>query len=477
MKQSISKKQTPLKRMSLKESHRRRMLLAEEHERQMIVAESTALMLLEALNKEDLKNATRVLKKLNAISKFAPASLKAAIKDAADEVNEFTGGGLGALLKKAGGWLAKKLGAGSLGSNPILKALTLLNCIENGFSDISEVIENNAPDYDGNSDKSLMDQVDDTAAKNLRKIIAKSFEPEGIYAKIKGIFSSSGGIPYVKDLNAMVEETMMLPAKQLSALSKAASSGESSNSAAEATKDMAAAAQSKGGESSQVKKSPEQPVKTIEDLATAVAAGQTEKKGEEASPAVEKAKENPKAVVKQFVDYIQKQSNQSADVVQKVLNALVKNGKMKSSFSVVEGKNQLTMNDVIEAQVALLECGGSSTKWVEILFEKSNRKAKKAQKMAAKKSQTQQQQTQQQPAKEEPKQEEPKQSEQTPEQSKEEPKQPEQTDSKHAATIKAIQDDLKDVDVKSIEAVLDVIPDYLKVENAKHFLSRSSRVI
>lgn len=429
-------------------------------------------MILEALDNDDIGNATRVLKKLNAISKFAPDSLKTAIKAAADEVNDFTGGGLGALMKKAGSWLAKKFGA-KAGTNPILKALVLLNALERGFFDAADVITNNAPDYDGDSDKSLMDQVDDNAAKNLRKILAKAFQPEGVFAKVKSLFGSTGGIPYVKDVNKMVEEIMLLPAKQITSLISAATSGESSEKAAEAAKDMAQASTTKkapsGGE---VKKGPEQPVKSAEDLATAIAAGQTEKKGEDSGEAVQKAQENPKAVVKQFVDYIQKQSKQEADVVQKVLNALVKNGKLKSSFSVAEGRARLTMNDVLDAQMALLECGGSSSKWVELLFETSKRKAKKDANMAAKKAANQKASPtatsnvgQQNP---EPNAENPP-AEQTQQTSTEV--------SKHATTIKAIQNDLKDVDVKAIEAVLDVIPDYLKVENAKHFLSRSSRVI
>lgn len=509
MKQSISKKQSPLKRMSLKESHRRRMLLAEKHERELIIAEATAAMILEALDNDDIGNATKVLKKLNAISKFAPDSLKAAIKTAADEVNDFTGGGLGALMKKAGSWLAKKFGA-KAGTNPILKALILLNALERGFFDATDVITNNAPDYDGNSDKSLMDQVDDNAAKNLRKILAKAFEPEGVFAKIKSLFGSTGGIPYVKDVNKMVEDIMMLPAKQLTSLIQAATTGESSEKAAEAAKDMTAAAQGKGSEgSAQVKKGAEQPVKSVDDLAKAVAAGQTEKKGEDTGAAVEKAQENPKAVVKQFVDYVQKQSNQNADVVQKVLNALVKNGKLKSTFSVVEGKTRLTMSDVLDAQMALLECGGSSAKWVEILFEASKKGNEKFKQNLMKKiesgeikdektleaqlNQNKSATLSQQARKElkdaiknkgksgggsaESSGGSAESASSGGDSASEAGASKEQPDSKHATTIKAIQNDLKDVDVKAIEAVLDAIPDYLKVENAKFFLSRSSRVI
>lgn len=447
------------------------MLLAEKHERDLIIAEATANMLLEVLDSKDLADATKVLKKLNAIAKVSPPILAAAIKEAAAEVNEFTGGGLGAMMKKATTWLAKKFGA-KAGTNPILKALTLLNSLELGLSNAVDLINNNAPDYDGNSDKSLMDQIDDTAAKNLRKNLAKAFQPEGVFAKIKSLFGSTGGIPYVKDVDKMVEEIMMLPAKQITSLISAATSGESSESAVEAAKDMATAG--KESNKTATAKSNE-PVKSADDLASAIAKGQTQGKGDEAaSKAAEMAQENPKKVVKQLVDDISKRSNQDPAVVEKVLSALVKKGKMKTEFKVTEEGHtrvksspaRLTMADVLDAQMALLKCGKSTEEWVNILFEMDTldekinkkgqkRKAAQAQKKAASAA----------PAATEPTQraEEPNQTSSAPENS----------EKSSNPVAKEIQDLLKDVDISAIEAVLDAIPPYLKLEVTQH----RSRVI
>jgi hypothetical protein len=485
MKQHLTQKlSNKVSKMSLKESHRVKMLLAEEHERELIVAEATAMMILEALDNDDIGNATVVLKKLNSIAKASPPLLAASIKAAADEVNDFTGGGIGALVKKGGAWLAKKFGA-KAGTNPILKALVLLNSLEVGFSDAVDVIKNNAPDFDGDIDKSLMDQVDDKAAGRLRKILSKAFQPDGIFAKIKSIFGSTGGIPYVKNVDKMIEEIMLLPANKLTLLIKAATTGESSAKAAEAAKDMVTVG--KQGGSPQAAKSNE-PVKSVDNLAAAVATGQTQDKGGDvAAKATTMAQENPKKVVKQLVDDISKRSNQDAGVVEKVLSALIKKGKIKTQFSVTEEGYErvpsnyvrLSMKDVIDAQMALLECGGSIKNWVDILFEvnvldeKTNKGGQKRKAAQAKKkagAQVQQppsQQQQQQPEKDE----QPSQESQ-PEKKDDAPAQ--QTPEKTSNPIaKEIQDSLKDVDINAIEAILDAIPPYLKLEVARH----RSRVI
>lgn len=458
------------------------MLIAEKHERDLIIAEATAQMLLEALDSKDLANATKVLKKLNAIAKVSPPILAAAIKEAATEVNDFTGGGIGAIMKKATTWLAKKFGA-KAGTNPILKALTLLNSLELGLSNAVDLINNNASDYDGNSDKSLMDQIDDSAAKNLRKNLAKAFQPEGVFAKIKSLFGSTGGIPYIKDVDKMVEEIMMLPAKQVTSLISAATSGESSEAAAEAAKDMATAG--KTDAKSSASKSNE-PVKTVDDLASAIATGQTQGKGDEASSkAATTAQENPKKVVKQLVDDISKRSNQEPGVVEKVLSSLVKKGKMKTEFKVTEegyvsaksSPMRLTMGDVLDAQMALLKCGRSTDKWINILFEvesleeKTNkggqkRKVAQAKKKAGASSNQPTDAAQAQKPAEQP-------------QKTFEPQEAEKSDVQNSSeksvspVAKEIQELLKDVDISAIEAILDAIPSYLKLEAARH----RSRVI
>ena len=177
------------------------------------------------------------------------------------------------------------------------------------------------------------------------------------------------------------------------------------------------------------------------------------------------------------------------------------------------------MGDVLDAQMALLECGGSSRAWARLLVEKLTAKQKNAirdieAKLASgeikdekgiekllkpvfgsapkeqmnklkkkiksgdaedKKPET----TATEPAADagENNSEPTGSGSDSPKQDagKEEPASTggEQPAGNHAEVIKSIQDDLKDVDISAIEAILDAIPSYLKLEAARH----RSRVI
>lgn len=496
--------------MTLKELHQKRLVELRE-------AEEMAQLIVEALDSEELQNATKILKKLGAIKKAVDAdvdlkeTLGVAIQEAADEVNEFTGGGFKSLLKKGMGALAQKFGA-KAGENPILKSLVLLNALERGFGDAIDLIQNSIPDFDASSEQSIIDQSDEKVVKNLRRSLTKAFVPEGIFSKIKSIFgASSGGMPYVKNADVIINGILGMPAKTLTPIIKAATTGPSSNDASNSIQNVMKA--SKG---SKEKKAEEQPVKDVEALASAVATGQTEDKGEDAAAkASEQAASNPKVVVKQLVDFVAKQSKQNADVVEKVLNALLKKGKLRASLT-TEGRARISVHDVVEAQMALLECGGSSRTWARLLVEKLTAKQKNAirdieAKLASgeikdekgiekllkpvfgsapkeqmnklkkkiksgdaedKKPET----TATEPAADagENTSEPTGSGSDSPQQDagKEEPTATggEQPTGNHAEVIKSIQDDLKDVDVKSIEAVLDALPEYLRLESLKHYL-------
>lgn len=458
-----------MKHATLKEAHLARLLEIKE-------AEETAQLFLEILDRDELRNATRILKKLGAIKKAAdtvPAlqeTLGKAIKDAADEVNEFTGGGIGALLKKATTAIKQKFGA-KVGDNPILKSLTLLNALERGLADAVDLIENAMPDFDATSDKSIKDQApDEKAINNLKRSLSKAFVPEGFYSKLKSVFGG-GGVPYIDDVSKVVDAILEMPGKNLSTLVKAATTGPSSEEAANSLKSTLKGDNKTTASGTEVKKVAPQPVKSVDALATAVAAGQSEEKGKSPDEAVQAAQNNPKSVVKQLVDYVAKQSGKSADVVNKVLNALLKKGKLRTQFAVAEGVTTLNMKDVVDAQIALLECKGSSLEWVEILFE-GGAEARRAKRRKAQQAKQTLQQTKQDP----PQQQEPVEKDSDQQKQDEKPSEDkdksERSESKNSSVIKLIQNDLRDVEVKDIEAVLDALPDYLKAEHVKLFLSR-----
>jgi len=475
--------------MTLKELHQKRLTELRE-------AEEMAQLIVEALDSEELQNATKILKKLGAIKKAVDAdvdlkeTLGVAIQEAADEVNEFTGGGFKALLKKGMGALAQKFGA-KAGENPILKSLVLLNALERGFGDAIDLIENAMPDFDATSEQSISEQGDEKVLKNLRNSLTKAFVPEGIFSKIKSIFgAASGGLPYVKNAEVIINGILGTPAKTLIPIIKAATTGPSSNDATNSIQNAL-----KGG--SKKKKEEEQPVKSVDALASAVASGQTQDKGEEAAAkASEQAASNPKVVVKQLIDFVAKQSNQSADVVEKVLNALLKKGKLRASLT-TEGKFSLSVSDVIDAQMALLECRGSTKIWASLLLErteKENKAIKKVEdavtsgkisdekslkaafKFAGMKTPPREEFNRLKnligntpatntPATVTPAAGDAEAATDTPAAAGNA-----EAPNKHADVIKVIQDDLKDVDVKSVEAVLDALPEYLRLESIKHCL-------
>lgn len=364
----------------LKESHKRS-LLVESLIFERLLAESTAQLILEKLNNDDLKQASKVLDKLSVIEKVVLTdqnlkdSLGVAIKDARDDVNDFTGGGIGTLLKKGTSAIKQKLGA-KAGDNPILKAAMLLSTLETGLKDMITVVKNSAPNFDEKSNKSLTQQLDDEGVKNVTKNLNKAFVPEGIFASLKSFFgASSGGMPYVKSIEILVDDIMAMPATKLVQLIRTVTSAPISGEIQDAVKDMVDAGKGAADQGATAS-SPASPITSLGALATSVAAGQSAAKGKDSGIATEKAKENPKALVKDFVKYITDKSGQDEATVTKVLSALLKKGKIKSSFAVAESISsrnsfiyKLTMNEIVNAQMALLKAGGSTKRWVKHLFE------------------------------------------------------------------------------------------------------------
>ena len=91
--------------------------------------------------------------------------------------------------------------------------------------------------------------------------------------------------------------------------------------------------------------------------------------------AVQKAEADPKAAASKFVQYLANKSGQQADVVTKVIGALLKTGHLKSQLT-VEGSTLklaqstvLSFDQIIQAQHALLESRGSVKLWVRNLLE------------------------------------------------------------------------------------------------------------
>ena len=146
---NLSQKISSLKPKTLKESVQRKRLVSElKVVEERMLGEHYANLLMEAIDKDEFQQASKVLNKLNAIKKVADSdvnlkgTLGAAIKEASNEVNEFTGGGAKALFKKGAGALQAKFGL-KPSKNPLLKSLEFLNILETGLSVLPEIFANN----------------------------------------------------------------------------------------------------------------------------------------------------------------------------------------------------------------------------------------------------------------------------------------------------------------------------------------------
>jgi hypothetical protein len=382
------------KRKTLQESYRQRQLLVERVRRadERLIAESAANSLLEALDKDDLKKATEVLNKLNAIKKVADSDpgltgLSEAIKAAADDVNDFMGGGLMSFLKKGLSSITKRLFGGDLDQNPVLKSLTLLNSLESGIKDLNSVIKNNIPSYDDKSEKTILDQVpDEKAKKNLKKAVGKAFQPEGIFSKIKSLFGGGGGgMPYVKNIDMFITGILDIKPQTLAELTSAVSQGPSTEEAAALVRSTAQA--SSGGGQQAATQSGTIAVSSSDQLAQAYARGLAAQKKQDPAAAADEAKKDPKKFTQSFMADVEKKSGQKPAVVKAVITTLIKKKKLLGDLQVDHrlhlGKTlqeswmdkrklaELTIGDVLEAKKAFRESKGSMHRWVEILIEGS----------------------------------------------------------------------------------------------------------
>ena len=393
-------------------------LLAERQE-----ALATARLILEALDEGDLKQATAAIKKLAAFSKVAAkdknlSALSVAIKKASDDVKDYTGGGIGALVRKGAGKLLKKMGGGE-DENPILKSLTLLSSLETGLSQLPTIVENETefdisqqkeaaetntgttgspaagapPDKEGakkpadGKEKKAGETfpensiggkaADDAARKRLAKTLLKAFvTPKGVWGKIASLFGK-GSMPYFDNtsMQKFIKGLMTADIETVKELmSVSAGSVDSTKKAMTAAQDMARAQQSGGGEEGKAKP---RPVQSPEGLAQALAAANAKAKGKDTGEAQATAQENPKKFTAALVDDLSKKSGVPPENVNKVLSALIKANKLKTTFKVVEEgvsreHSTLSASDVYRAQRLYLESGGSSRRWAQLLVEETN---------------------------------------------------------------------------------------------------------
>ena len=132
---------------SLKEKYETRQLVQLKERvvvanKQLLNEQTTARLLLEAMDQEDLNKVSGIIQKLENIKNAAGSDIKpltAAIDQAQAELNKYTAGGP---IAKAWNTLKTKVGI----DNPIVKITTFTNALEQGFKQLPQILKNNGLD-------------------------------------------------------------------------------------------------------------------------------------------------------------------------------------------------------------------------------------------------------------------------------------------------------------------------------------------
>lgn len=196
---------------------------------QLLSENKHAQLLIEAMNDQDLQQASNVIDKLRGLKGKGIKSLDDAINKAESQINRYTAGGP---LVKA--WNKLKGIAGF--DNPLVRFMTFANALEQGFRQLPTIIKNNLPDVDlnANQDETIAQLVTDVdKQKTITDNMLKALSPKGIFGAFKKV-------PYI-DKNTLAQNLLNVPIKQLSAVIRQVNSGPNSDQIAGDIKDTATA--------------------------------------------------------------------------------------------------------------------------------------------------------------------------------------------------------------------------------------------
>jgi hypothetical protein len=176
---------------SLKEAYVANKIAVIEHKasknlEEIVTRNVTARVIIEAIDPEDLRVTSEMIKKLRElVSTTSLKSVAAAVVAAQDELNRASEG---TISSKIWGKL-KSLGY----KNPYLKALTLANSLETGFSQLKTILQNNGVDIEADKDKPLNRVLNAQRLESLKKQIINAFVPSGTFSVFKKMpFIDSG---------------------------------------------------------------------------------------------------------------------------------------------------------------------------------------------------------------------------------------------------------------------------------------------
>ena len=139
-------------------------------------------IILEAMDENELKQATQIIAKLTSLKGKGLLALDSAIEQAETEVNKFTSNdAIGAAGQKLAGLVGFR--------NPIVKALTFANALEKAFKQIPLIVKNNIQDATSAKDKTIIAALGDNQKKLkiVKDSIVKALTPDGLFSIFKTI--------------------------------------------------------------------------------------------------------------------------------------------------------------------------------------------------------------------------------------------------------------------------------------------------
>jgi len=264
---------------SLKERYELRKLAAMQERaqaanKQLLKEIQSASLIIEAMDKNDLKVVTGIIDKLQKLKVPGMDVLSGAVEQAVTEINKYTAGG-----PLTAAWTKLK---GMVGlDNPVVKIATFANALEQGFSQIPTIIKNNLGDVEKvNKKESLAEILPQVAGQVKGKLkivtdqILKSLSPGGVFGAFKKV-------PYV-DTKALVQELINVPVETLLQVSNAVASGPQTSDVAADIKDQTTGKAPEGAPPAEKK-------------------GEAEPTAPEAVPAAEKEKPKEKSAADHIV--------------------------------------------------------------------------------------------------------------------------------------------------------------------------------
>ena len=363
-------------------------LLLTESMQERLIAESTAYIILEALDKS-YKDLTVLKKKIADIAAVAQKEGMTVTASAMQKALEEMAKNPEATKKKTGiSRLANVFGV-KVDNNPVLKSMSMLSTLESGFDFLEDIVSDpaNFPKFKKNG-PSLEEQSGGNS-ENVKKVLKKAFAAEGIFSKLKSLLGVSR-IPFVDNEDIFIQELMSVPAKSLLQLRRSVLGGFTTKNVQNSVQDFVAA------EAPGVLVSPDrilptsgQPATSTSQLISLVAAAATSDKGKTTTTISAKAKDDQGQFLNSFIDSIASQTKIKKDTIAKILNALVaynnskksgKKGQKPAAGSAApspaapaqEGRSYITAEDVFDAKIKLFECNGTSSNWLDLLFEEKS---------------------------------------------------------------------------------------------------------